>query len=580
MKRLFLVLMVGAACSAALFTACKVEKEEPLFFETTAAAAYTFPAAEVSATFTVSGNAAWRVEVIEGRNRCTVTPASGMGSATVTVRVAENPVYLQAQAMALRLTAGECTKDIAVTQSAPPCPDFNPGAIAAAGQTVTVGSTPVTIHSEQNATGAGTIGYQWYKNDIAITGATEAYYTPLPADANVVSANTYTHRAKDNICNTTLTESVGSWVLTVICPFDAGAIATTGQTVCSGSAVNTITSSTNASGGQGNIIYEWRRNGIAIASTNAITYNPSAYNTTIGAHTFTRWAKGASCPTDWTQSAGQWVLTVGGTPTLTLISGSANQLKKQGEAIEVVKYTTINATGLTISSGTLPSGVTGSWNTNTYTISGAISASAAVQTYNYTMTTTNSYGCSNAAAAGAITVYSSTAPPTTLCAQCCYNGSSWVDCYVTTNAYPFDNTATNTAVGWSGNGDTYYSGASGSGSDKNGRANTAAIPSIGTSAVQICKNLGTGWYLPAYEELVNMSAGSYLLLNGRSGANLLATPNNYYWSSTECYNNGGRNSNNNTAGKPYAVVVRYDGYLTCTYGTKSGYNYVRCAWRN
>jgi hypothetical protein len=697
MKRLFLLpIVVCAACGMVLLSTCKEEKEEPLLFETTAPTAYTFPETETSATFTVAGNTAWAVDVTEGHDRCSVSPASGKGNATVTVRVTANPDYLQAHTMALRLTAGNYTQDISVTQAAPPCPNFNPGAIAAAGQTVTVGGTPVTINSVQNATGSGAIGYQWYKNDIAIIGATEAYYTPLPTDATVVSANTYTRRAKDNMCNTTLTPSTGSWVLTVVCldfnpgtiastgqtvavggtpvtinstqnaaggddqisyqwykdgnaingataayytpppadvtvmgahiytrhakdntcnttftlsegtwvltaicpnfnpgaiatagqtinvngtpstinnlqyatgngtisyqwykneqtingataasytpptadatavgaitytrkaketgcntiltdsegswvlrvtcpSFNAGAIATTGQTVavggtpsvinsaqnasggdiityqwykngqaisgatattytppkadatvvgattytrhaknnacnttftqatgswiltvvcpsfnsgaiatggqtiCSGNAVNTITSHTNASGGDNNITYQWRRNGSTIYDATAATYSPVAFNAAVGSHTFTRWAKDGTCSTDWTQSAGQWLLTVNGTPTITLISGNANQTKEQGKAITAIQYTTTNATSAYLSSGALPTGVTGSWSSNTYTISGTISASATVQTYNYTVTFTN--GCTISTASGAITVV---APP-------------------------------------------------------------------------------------------------------------------------------------------------------------------------
>jgi hypothetical protein len=166
--------------------------------------------------------------------------------------------------------------------------------------------------------------------------------------------------------------------------------------------------------------------------------------------------------------------------------------------------------------------------------------------------------------------------PTTLCTQCCYNGSTWTDCYVTTNAYPFDDNTTNTKVEWSGNGKAHYSGAR---SDKNGRANTAAISSQGGSAVQICKDLGANWYLPAYEELENMSAGSnssYPPLNSRAGAGILT--NAYYWSSTELYDNGGRRSaNDQSVYYDLAVIVYTNGTLE-GYGKTTGYN-VRCAWR-
>jgi hypothetical protein len=166
--------------------------------------------------------------------------------------------------------------------------------------------------------------------------------------------------------------------------------------------------------------------------------------------------------------------------------------------------------------------------------------------------------------------------PTTLCTQCGYNGSEWVDCYVTTNAYPFDNNATNTTVVWSGNGETYYSGASGSGSDKNGRVNTAAISSTGTSAVQLCKDLGTGWYLPAYEELYAMSSGAAnSASNNRAGAGILT--DDYHWSSTEYYNNGGRLGSWMSSTQVGAVCVTTDGTLAG--GTKTNLRYVRCAWR-
>jgi hypothetical protein len=169
-----------------------------------------------------------------------------------------------------------------------------------------------------------------------------------------------------------------------------------------------------------------------------------------------------------------------------------------------------------------------------------------------------------------------TQPPTTLCTQCCWDGAAatWVDCYVTTNAYPFDNDTTNTYVVWSGTGDTYYDGAR---SDRDGRANTAAISSTGKSAVQLCKDLGTGWYLPAYEELVNMSTGYETSpLNGLSGADILKGNTWDVWSSTELAENGGRESYWGEFAMTYAVTV--NSYGTRTGAKRTGYD-VRCAWR-
>jgi uncharacterized protein (TIGR02145 family) len=169
-------------------------------------------------------------------------------------------------------------------------------------------------------------------------------------------------------------------------------------------------------------------------------------------------------------------------------------------------------------------------------------------------------------------------PPTTLCTQCCYNGSEWVDCYVTTNAYTFDNSSSSTTVSWLGGKTTYYSGAR---SDKDGRANTDAITgSTGTSAAPICQDLGTGWYLPAYEELVNMSDGansSYSPMNGLGGAHLLRGKNAQYWSSTEAFVATGRLTSVSEAHKTMAVAVNEAG--TPGRGTKGGQAYLHCAVR-
>jgi uncharacterized protein (TIGR02145 family) len=101
-------------------------------------------------------------------------------------------------------------------------------------------------------------------------------------------------------------------------------------------------------------------------------------------------------------------ITVYALPTITLASGSTAQTVTAGSAITQIKYTTANATGATPSN--LPTGVSGAWASNTYTVSGTPTS---VGTYNYTVTTTNSNGCSNATATGRITVQLSTKGCTT-----------------------------------------------------------------------------------------------------------------------------------------------------------------------
>jgi uncharacterized protein (TIGR02145 family) len=361
-----------------------------------------------------------------------VTPNEAKGDSEGEISVAENPNYLQERTATITVTADDFTAKITVTQSPQPCPDFAAGSIASAGEILAAGGTPGTINSVQGATGGREITYQWYKGGDAINGATAASYTPPAADAAMAGAYMYTRHAKNDACNTAFTQSAGSWTLTVIaCNFDAGAIATAGETICSGNMANTITSSTDASGGDGNITYEWRRNGIDMGATNAAAYNPSAYITTIGAHTFTRWAKDGSCNTAWTQSAGQWVLEVTGHPQLMLTTGNNNQAVMSGTAIAPIQYVAANATGITLTGGSFPSGISGVWNLNTYTISGT-PTSAGI--FNYTLSTTNSNGCPNAAASGAITVNAeTTTPPETASTNTWTFGSqTWSDRVVAT----------------------------------------------------------------------------------------------------------------------------------------------------
>jgi hypothetical protein len=230
--------------------------------------------------------------------------------------------------------------------------------------------------------------------------------------------------------------------------------------------------------------------------------------------------------------------------------------------------------------GTSSATMTGS--AATYAIGNDVSNHTAAGTYYFNRYAQDAM-CTDAApvaATGTYTLYVDI--PKTLCTQCCYDGvAPWVDCHVTSDAYPFNN-STNSTVVWSGNGNTYYSGAR---SPYDGRANTVAVSTYtATSAIGICKNLGDGWYLPAYEELVNMSTGgkggeeyAYSPLNGRSGASLLAALDNMYWSSTEFRDNGGRYNNSNAYFETYGVGINYAGILVNLLKTTN--LYVRCAWR-
>jgi hypothetical protein len=193
-----------------LLVSCE-EKEKPVRFGIGSETNYSFPAATDAAAFYITSNIPWQATLINGGDWCSVTPASAGGDETVIISVTENTAYMQERTAGIVVTAGAFRKAITVTQAPPPCPGFSAGAIASTGQTVVTGDTPATINSLQPASGVGAVSYQWYKNGIAINNATAESYTPPATDAAEAGTYTYTRRAKDDVCSTTLTQSEGSW---------------------------------------------------------------------------------------------------------------------------------------------------------------------------------------------------------------------------------------------------------------------------------------------------------------------------------------------------------------------------------
>jgi hypothetical protein len=140
----------------------------------------------------------------------------------------------------------------------------------------------------------------------------------------------------------------------------------------------------------------------------ANTYTVSMYD----AGTMTVWAKAITEHGCVDSVSRVFAATGASPPVLTHLSGSTDQTVDVNTAIADIKYTTANASGATVTG--LPAGVSGAWAANTYTVSGTPSTTG---TFNYTVTTTNSYGCANVNATGKIVVNSSLPPPN--------SGSTW-----------------------------------------------------------------------------------------------------------------------------------------------------------
>ncbi|WP_289663702.1 T9SS sorting signal type C domain-containing protein [Flavobacterium panacagri] len=190
-------------------------------------------------------------------------------------------------------------------------PQFTAGAIQSTGQTICYGQNPSQIGGTTAASGGdGTITYRWQSStDAAFTSPTTISsdtqnYTPAPG---LTVSTWYRRQAKDGTCNA-FTSSTNVWAVTVRPQFTAGAIQTTGQTICLGQNPSQIGSDTAASGGNGTITYKWQAGGVDIAGSNSATYTPPAGLATTT--TYTRFANDGACNTSPTLSTGSWTVTV------------------------------------------------------------------------------------------------------------------------------------------------------------------------------------------------------------------------------------------------------------------------------
>ncbi len=114
---------------------------------------------------------------------------------------------------------------------------------------------------------------------------------------------TYTMTATLNGC-----EVSDDVIVTILPDFTSGEINTTNETICYNGDPGLIGNATAASGGDNSINYEWRADGVSIASSNSATYDPPTGLTSTT--TYTRWAQDGTCNTGWSQSIGSWVVTV------------------------------------------------------------------------------------------------------------------------------------------------------------------------------------------------------------------------------------------------------------------------------
>jgi hypothetical protein len=116
--------------------------------------------------------------------------------------------------------------------------------------------------------------------------------------------------------------------------------------------------------------------------------------------------------------------TVNAVPTVTRSGGDASQTVYQNSTITTITYTASNATGIVLSSGSFPTGVTGSANGLVFTISGNPSD---LGTFGYAVTASHTNGCAGATSSGTLTVRATTPPGAASTQTWTYDTQTWSD---------------------------------------------------------------------------------------------------------------------------------------------------------
>ncbi len=240
----------------------------------------------------------------------------------------------------------------------------------------------------------------------ATTGATGATISGLPAGvtgswlANVCTitgtptvSGVFTYSVTLTGGCGTITKTGTITIITINTISLTSAIGTDSQTICIGSPITTITyatvGATNGSitGLPSGTNGSWAGNVFTISGTPTATgIFPYTITLTGGCGTVTK--------------TGTITINPSNTISLTSAINSDNQSICLLGSISNITYATTSATNATVSG--LPSGITGSWAANVYTISGTLNAAVIAGTYPYTITMTG--GCNGGTISGTIIV--------------------------------------------------------------------------------------------------------------------------------------------------------------------------------
>jgi len=299
---------------------------------------------------------------------------------------------------------GTVTLTFTTSDPSGPCGPVSASLVVTIFKAVVISTQPsnVGVCASNNASmtviaGGDQLTYQWYKGvpptGVAVSGAIGATLNFTPA--TLADAGTY----YVIVSGAAECGAVYSEVRTLNVDQSISISAQPQSLVlCTGTAA---TFSVTASANGANLQYQWYFNGGIITGATSSTYTiPSPTTANNGNyHVVVSGPSGFTCPTVTSTTA---TLNVNNNSTITLTSaaGTDNQTRCINNGLSNITYALGGgATGASITSGSLPAGVTGTLNAGVFTISGIPTAAGV---FNYTITTTGP--CTNVSASGTITV--------------------------------------------------------------------------------------------------------------------------------------------------------------------------------
>jgi hypothetical protein len=246
-------------------------------------------------------------------------------------------------------------------------------------------------YSSSGGTGASFSGLP-----TGVSGAYSGGTITISGTPTVAGSYTYTITLTGGGCDYTKTGTITVTAANTVSLSSSSG--TNAQTKCINTAITNITYSTTGATGAtvadlpSGVSGSWSGNVVTISGTPTVS----------GLYTYTVTLTGG-CST--VTATGTITVTAANAITLSSASGTNSQTKCINSAITNITYTTTGATGATFSG--LPSGVSGSWSSNTATISGTPTNAG---TYTYTITLAG--GCSSVTTTGTVTVSSLPSPAT------------------------------------------------------------------------------------------------------------------------------------------------------------------------